>query len=418
MKILLAHYKFYIQGGPERYMFKFMELAKSNGVEVIPFSINYPQNKESFYSPYFANANSRRDDGIYKNHMSLMEATKAAWHEFHNMDAAKKLRLLIKKEKPDMMYVLIPGELTTDIFYEAKKAGIPIIIRLSDFRLICGKHILLNNENICERCIHGAYFNMAKNRCIKNSFMLSILRSLSCYYVRMFNRYKYVDAVITPPEFTRKKIVESGFFKKEKVYSNPTFMDCSFIEPCYKHDNYILCLGRFSIEKGFMYVIKAMQYLKDLPIKVAITGDYENASTELKALINQLDIKDKVMFVGFLHGDKLKDVIKNSMCVACPAIWYENLPNVVLESYAYGKPVIASRVGSLEEIVEDEKTGLLFEPKNSQQIAGCIRRLYLNPDLCKELGKNARKKCEEEFSSQLHWDNFMKIYNDILLKRR
>jgi glycosyltransferase involved in cell wall biosynthesis len=101
------------------------------------------------------------------------------------------------------------------------------------------------------------------------------------------------------------------------------------------------------------------------------------------------------------------------MCVACPAIWYENLPNVILESFAYGKPVIASRLGSLADAVEDGKTGLLFEPKNPFEIASCIRRLYEDSHLCVELGENARQEAETKYSPQAHWSRFMEIYNGI-----
>ena len=286
-------------------------------------------------------------------------------------------------------------------------------MRLSDFRLLCGKMVLLRGENVCEDCIYGNYGCMIKHRCVHSSLVLSTLRMLSLSYHRRFKNYRHVDAVIVPPKHTASKFIESGYFPKEKMYVNPTFIDYSNIEPNYEHNNCVLCLGRLSQEKGFIYVVEAMRYLKDLPVTVAITGDCENSELQLKQVIDQYGLKEKVKFVGFLHGEALKKMTREALCIACPAIWYENLPNVILEAYAYGKPVIASNIGSLAEIVEDGRTGLLFEPKNPEQVADCIRKLYERPWLAEQLGRNARAEVENRYSPEKHWEIFTKICNAV-----
>ena len=408
MKIILAHYKYYVQGGPERYLFKFIQLAKNHGVQVIPFSVNYPSNVPSEYSRFFVgrpNAGGNYDASNH-NPRYLLEG---AWHEFHNHQAAARLRALIRETKPDMLYVLIPGQLTADIFRVAKRAHLPVLLRISDFRLICGKNLLMRQESICTACRMGDYRPMIKHRCVKGSKALSTLRALSCDYTRRFHLYDRVDAVITPPEYTKKLLVESGFFPESKVFVNPTFIDCSKIAPNFAPGDYVLCLGRFSAEKGFRYAVEAMQYLKDLPIQLAITGTEEGCDETLGTQINALGLRDKIRFTGFVKGKELEDLTKNALCVACPAVWYENLPNVVLESYAYGKPVIASNLGSLSELIEDGKTGLLFEPKNAEEIAKCIRFLAEHPERAQEMGENARKLCEEKYNPEAHWQRFLTI---------
>lgn len=412
MKIILAHYKYYIQGGPESYMFKFIELAQSYGHEVIPFTVDYEKNQPSQYKEFFVSTADQT--GFYKTgNRNIKYLLQGVCREFANREAYTKLKKLIKQEHPDVIYTLIPGELSADIFKAAKEEKLPIILRISDFRLLCGCNVLLRENAVCEECIHGKYTSMIKHRCVKGSLALSILRAVSLTYARWRKRYDCVDAIITPTAFTKEKFVESGYFQREKVHVNPTFIDCNKYQPRYSHDNYVLCLGRFSKEKGFIYVVKALQYLMDLDIKIAVTGDKDNCDQELKQVIAECGLEDKIKFVGFLHGKELEEITANAMCVACPAIWYENLPNVILESYAYGKPVIASRLGSLADAVEDGKTGLLFEPKNVEQIADCIRKLYEDPVLCEELGRNARKAAEEKYSPEAHWDTFEKIYEQI-----
>ncbi|BES66465.1 glycosyltransferase family 4 protein [Gottschalkiaceae bacterium SANA] len=414
MKIILVHYKYYIQGGPERYMFKFKKLAESKGCDVIPFSIDNVNNYETQYSSYFVSSNNRDNLGTFdKSKLSIKGTLSGIFHQFHNYEAYSNLKKLIEDENPDLLYCLIPGSLATDFFKAAHEADIPIILRLSDFRLICGCNTLLRDGDVCEECIHGDYSRMLKHRCVKGSRSLSLLRMMSLSYARKHKKYSLVDAVIMPPKFTAEKIVESGYFPTEKVYVNPTFIDCSNIKPFYNHMNYVLCLGRCSPEKGFIYVVKALRFLKDIPVTVVLTGNKENCGAELIKVIEEYKLEDRINFVGFVHGEKLEKITAEAMCVACPAIWYENSPNTVIEAYSHGKPVIASSLGSLAEIVENEKTGLLFEPKNPKQIAKCIRRLYEDKNFCKELGMNAKEKCERDFNPEKHWRKFIRIYEEI-----
>ena len=414
MKIVLVHYKFYIQGGPEKYMFKFIELAKKNGHTIIPFSVDYPQNISSEYKKYFARPNNSKSGGLYDiSNLSLRRILLGAWNEFHNFEAVKKIKELIRIEQPDLMYCLLPGILSSDIFKVAKQYNLPIILRVSDYRLLCGVNVLLRNENICEECIHGNYFRMIKHKCVKNSKLLSILRAWSLSYNRRFKTYRHIDAVIFPSRFTSNKFLESNYFPPEKIHVVPTFLDCTEIIPNYTHKNYVLCLGRFSPEKGYKYVVEALKYLKDTPISVVITGNKNDCGSELKTIIQDLNIEEKVQFIGFLDGENLDTIIQGALCIACPAIWYENFPNVVIEAYSYGKPVIASSLGSLPEIIDEGKTGFLFEVKNSEQIAQTVKKLYNDSNNCTEMGHNARKKCENDFNSDKHWIEFMKIYEKI-----
>ena len=308
--------------------------------------------------------------------------------------------------------------LTADIFKAAEEENVPIILRLSDFRLICGNNILMRDGEICEDCIHGDYRCMVQHRCVKGSRLFSALRAAALSSARRHGAYDAVDAVITPPANTRNKLIEAGYFPAEKVFVNPTFLDCSRIKPAAEHENYVLCLGRFSEEKGFIYAVEAMRYLRDLPVQIAITGDRDGCAPALRELIAREGLEDKVRFVGFLHGEALADITRRALCVACPAIWYENQPNVVIEAFAYGKPVVASDLGSLREMVEDGKTGLLFTPKDAKGLADCVRRLYEDPALYAAVSANARKQCEAVYSPERHYETFMQVYETVCARRQ
>lgn len=156
---------------------------------------------------------------------------------------------------------------------------------------------------------------------------------------------------------------------------------------------------------------EAMKYLKDTDYVLKITGQISDSEEDQKIwnYIKENKLEDKIVFTGFKHGKELQELISHSTCIVCPAIWYENMPNTVIEAYAYGKPVVASRIGSLAEIVEDNKTGLLFEMKNSKDFSDKLRKFIAEPTLSMTLGINARHKVEEDYAVEKHMNSVIRI---------
>lgn len=408
MKLIVANYRFFIAGGPERYMFNFIKAAEKMGITVIPFSVRNPQNEATEYASYFAKP--RANAIMYadtkhsiKNLYGMFRAV--VW----NYDAERKMRRLIRDTKPDAVYVLHEvNHLSPSIIHAAKKEGVRVVHRMSDFFMLCPKTDFLYKDEICEACMHGHYGKALRNRCVKDSAAGTLLRVFAMKLYKWTRIFEQVDLFITPSAFTRKKLVEGGI-PAEKVVHVPTFIDSSQIKPCYVHEKYFLLMGRVAKQKGIIYAIQAMKELKNTDYVLKITGTLSDTEedSELKRVIAENHLEDKIIFTGFLEGEKLWELLSHAVCVVCPSIWYENMPNTVVESYAYGKPVVASRLGSLEEIVEDGKTGFLFEKKNSHDLAQQLRKFTEDEKLSEMLGKNARKKCEEEYQEALHMDRVL-----------
>lgn len=403
-KVIVANYRYYVSGGPEVYMFKFMEKSKDIGYESIPFSVNYSLNRPTRFSKYFIS--SRSNDSIYysdikRTPMSIYRTLKGA---FYNTEAVRHLKKLIREEKPNALYALqVINTLSPAIFKVAKKKGLKVIHRISDFNLICPKSDFLLNENVCELCLNGDLKNGISNKCYHNSRIASIIRVYSMLYHRKKRLYDYVDFFVTPTDFTRNKLIEAGF-DKNKIVKIPTFIDSSKYMPNYENYDYLLFLGRMVPEKGVKYAIQAMKYLKYYKnIKLKITGYKQDMDDELLLFIDKNKLNDVIDFVGFVHGKELDYLIANCMVVLCPAIWYENMPNTVLEAFAYGKPVIASNFGCFPELIENNVDGFLFEPKNVISLADKIKVLLDDKTLCKKMGLNGRKKVEEKYNSEQHF---------------
>ena len=411
-KILIANYRYFIAGGPERYMFNFISAANERGIEVIPFSVQNPRNESNPYSTYFAKP--RSDSLMYsdtkkslRNIYGMIRAT--VW----NYDAAKKIRKLIRDTRPDAVYILHEiNHLSPSIIRAAKKEGVRVVHRISDFFMFCARYDFLCGDNVCEECLHGDYSSAIRCKCMKNSTAGTWLRVFAMKLYSTLGVFDDVDQYIATCEFSRGKLIEGGI-DKDKITVIPTFIDIRDIEPCYEDKGYFLFLGRMARQKGVIYAIEAMRYIESDKSRLVITGDLNESSEDYEAireLIDRYNLADRIEFAGFKVGAELNRLLDGAMCVLCPSIWYDNMPNSVLEAYAHGKPVIASRLGSLEEIVEDNHTGLLFTPKDSYDIACKMQYMADNPDERNRMGKNARLKCEECYNPDIH----MKKVFDVL----
>ncbi len=408
MKIIVANYRYFIAGGPEKYMFKFIEAAEKRGVEIIPFSVDHPQNKETPYKRYFAKP--RADELMYadtkrtvKNMVGMYRAV--VW----NWDAEKRLRRLIQDTRPDAVYILHEiNHLSPSIIRAAKREGVRVVHRVSDFFMLCPRYDLLCGDEICEACIQGDHRKAIKSRCVKGSLAGTMLRIHAMKLYKRKKIFEKVDKFICTCSFSRKKLIEGGV-PAEKVDHVPTFIDTSKIKPCYENGRYFLFLGRLAHQKGPIYAIKAMKWLKDTGYVLKMTGKISDSAEDQKLwkYIVENKLEEKIIFTGFLGGEALEELISKATCIVCPAIWYENMPNTVIEAYAHGKPVVASRVGSLAEIIDDNETGMLFAMKDPEELAQKLRLFVEDEGLCRKMGKRARAKCEREYGVEEHMDRIL-----------
>lgn len=410
-KVIVANYRFYVTGGPEVYMFKFIDKCGNIGYDALPFSVKYSKNIDTPYSKYFIE--SRSGDSVYYN--GIKKTPRAIYRTlqgaFYNKQATKNIKKLIKDENPSVLYALqVINTLSPSIFKAAKKKGLKVVHRISDFNMMCPKSDFLRGENICELCLNGDLRQGINHRCYHGSKAASMIRCYSMMYHRRKHFYDYVDYFITPTNFTRNKLIEAGF-NPNKIITIPTFIDSSVIKPNYENYEYLLFLGRLVPEKGAKYAVEALKYLTEYTdLKLKITGELTEKDVEIKQIIDENNLYDRVEFVGFVRGKELEDLISNAMTILCPAIWYDNMPNTIIEAYSYGKPVIASNFGCFPELIDDGKTGYLFEPKNSKELAEKISILVDNKSLCIELGKQARKKVEVVFSPEQHFSKLKELF--------
>lgn len=412
MRILLVNYRYFISGGPEKYMFNIKKMLEENGHEVIPFSIHSNKNVETEYSKYFVEPIGSRDATYFeeckKTPKVIMQMLSRSCYSF---EVKKAVQREIKDEKPDLVYIIhFVNKLSPSVIKGAKELGIPVVLRLSDYFLLCPRFDFLCDRKVCEECLTKGYKACLKKKCVKGSIAASLIRVLSMKLHDMMHIYDYVDAFITPSEFLKMKLIANGF-QKDKITCIPTFTSSrtTIDEPIV--GDYGLYFGRITEEKGVETVVRAYEKLPDRKVKI-MGDDTTEEAARLKKYIKERNVKN-IEFLGFKSGVELENVIKNARFTMIPSIWYDNLPNTALESFQYYKPVIASNMGSLPELVLDGVNGYLFDPYSPDELVEKIKMLD-DDELVIEMGNNSRKRLEDRFAPKTHYNALLNIFNSLV----
>jgi glycosyltransferase involved in cell wall biosynthesis len=428
MKIIIVHYRFYESGGPETYLFNIIKLLSEKGHEIIPFSIDYPENKDSKYSKYFSKPIIKNFHfNNNQNSISFINKLRIIRDSFFNKNVFNSLQNLIDNVNPDAAYVLQYGvKLSTSIFDVLSKNQIPVLLRLSDFNLICAKNIFYRNGDVCTKCITNKY-NSVLHSCVNDN----LLQSTIYFAIQKFNDIRHfekkINAFIVPSLFTYELLSKVKQFKNSKIFHIPTFSNKVSNENSLKPLNYNLknglklCfVGRVAEDKGVDILIDAVKILLDKNINVSldIYGAYSSDYAQIqRENVESLELKS-IFFKGYVKSKSIIKIYKKYHFSVIPSRCYDNMPNSLIESCSNGIPVIASKIGSLDELIEDGFNGYKFESDSSVSLASVIESLfYLNQNKYNNLSYNALNWVNKHCDINSHYDKLITVFNKVIYEK-
>jgi glycosyltransferase involved in cell wall biosynthesis len=416
MKIVLSNYRYHVTGGPERYLFSIKKLLESEGHSVFPFSVKSSRNIKTEYEKYFLSPIDRMDSDFFEEYRrNARTFFKVMSRQFFSIEGYRKAKDFCLRFRPDLVYCFhFLNKMSPSVLDGFKSAGIPIVARLSDFGLICPNGHFLSGGQICEKCLGGAFYNAAFERCIKNSFSAGLVKALAWYFHRIAGSINRINAFVCPSEFLKEKLIEAGYPEK-KVHHVPTFINLKNIKPSNTHEGFFLYFGRVNLEKGVDILLDAFERLakrrKLQGFRLVIIGDTKTRGL-LKLNKKAFAIND-VEFREFMGRNELYSIVKRASFVVIPSRWYDNLPNVALESYAHGKAVIAPNHGSFPHFVKDGLTGVLFESRSVQSLEEKLEWALKHVGVMLEMGKEARRYVEKYFSPEGHLEKLMSVFESV-----
>jgi glycosyltransferase involved in cell wall biosynthesis len=404
MKILLINKFFFPFGGTETAFFQTAKLLLDLGHEVIFFSMAHPKNNESQYSRYFASRVDFEDTGGW------LEKIRGVQRILFGNVARTKLAELLRAEKPDIAHLHnIYHHLSPAIIATLKKYKIPVVMTLHDYKTVCPAYKLFSRGKTCEQCRGGHFIWCFFKRCVKSSYLKSLVCALEMSLQRKY--YLQVDRFIAPSFFLLNKIRELGFTGNCTFIANFTDYSPMAALPAPVAPQ-IICFGRLVEEKGFSLLIESMQ---GIDADCLIVGDGPLEKTLQVQVQRSADAR--IRFVGHQPSARLRQLVRGSSLVVVPSIWYENNPFAIIEAFALGVPVLAARIGGIPELVIDGETGLLFEAGDSADLHAKIARLLGCPELGLELAKKALCHLEQHFSPGGHGEKLQRLYRELLEER-
>lgn len=411
--VLMANKFYYRRGGAETYLLYLARLLGLAGYEVVPFAMAHPENLSTPYASHFV---PHVDPMAALRGGSAVERVRMAAHIIYSGEAARRLDGLCRQVSIDVAHLHnIYHQLSPSILRVLKERGIPTVMTLHDYKLICPTYQLLAPDGLCERCRGGRFYQAAVQGCAKGSFLAGAVVAAEAYVHRFLRTYDSVDLFVCPSRFLLEKMVAHGW-PRERFVHIPNFAPVDEVTPAAggRGEDYIVYFGRLSPEKGLATLLRAMAPLPH--VRLVVVGDGPMAVT-LEGQARALGLAN-VSFRPRMEKDALLRTVADARFVVLPSEWYENCPLSVLEAFALGKAVVAARIGGVPELVEDGVTGLLFSPGDVRQLSDRIHYLFAQPGVAEEMGLRARRRAEQDFHPQTHVRKIIHIYETLMQKAR
>ena len=386
MHILFVHNYYREQGGEDVSFHNEMDLLARHGHQVDKYT---------------------RD-----NHEILEESIGAKLQLFRDTSWSQKtvvdIREKIRESRPQIIHVqnFFPL-ISPSIFSVCRVERIPVVFSVRNYRLMCPNGLFFRDGHPCEDCMGKSFpYPAVLHACYRNS-RLQTLAVASM--LRKHNSRKTwnteIDQFIALSKFAAGKLERKGL-EQDRIMVKPNFLPDPGLAD--RREDYAVCIGRLSAEKGVPILLNAWQRLRGIPLKIIGTGPCESQ------VVREHQNNPAIEFLGYLPYAEMLSVLRKARLLVCPTELYETFCRVVVESYACGVPVAASRTGAVAELVKEGETGLLFNPGDPDDLAAKVVQLWGDSTRMERMGMAARDDYLAKYTPEKNYKQLMEIYQQVL----
>jgi glycosyltransferase involved in cell wall biosynthesis len=393
LKILILHNAYRLGGGEDIVVEQERQLLREHGHEVIEYRCSNKELGDDLVSKVFC-------------------AQRALW----SRKAALEIEAIIVRKRPDVAHFhnSFP-QISPSGYWVCKRLGVPVVQTVHNYRMICVRGDFFRDDHICEDCLRWKTpLPAILHRCYRESLpqTMAAVGALAVYQL-LRTWTKLVDVFVALTEFGRMKLVEAGF-PPGKIVVKPNFV---YPDPGVREDistDYALFAGRLSPGRRILTLLDAWEKIVSIPLLIVGGGKGEEF---IRNTVEHGSVNNVRMF-GPAQRKELLELMKRAAFLLVPSEWYETFGMVIVEAFACGVPVLASRLGAMAELIEDRTTGLFFSPGSVDEIRATVAWALHHPEELRQIGGNARKVFEAKYTAEVNYPLIMKAYERALLSVR
>jgi glycosyltransferase involved in cell wall biosynthesis len=381
LRILIVHNRYRLSGGEDTVVATETALLRSFGHEVEEY---YEANDSPFGVGDFPNA---------------------IW-SFHT---TQRLQSVLRRFQPSVVHCHnLYYRITPSVYWLCYWLGIPVVQTLHNFRYGCVNARLSREGEPCELCLSkwGRIYGVL-HACFQESYLRSAALGISNELHEVLGSFTVpVSKFISLSHYACSKHVLAGI-PKRKLVVKP---NCVYPDPGVKEQGGSFCLfvGRLESDKGVQVLLRAASLIPHIPIMIAGEGPLEGEVRQAASTLRNL------RYLGPVSHTQVLDLMKAARFLAFPSLAYENFPMTIGEAFSVGLPVVASRRGAAEEIVQDSVNGFHFKPGSPASLASSLRGVWEETDTLARMGAAARVSFEQQYSGECTSRKLCAIYREVI----
>lgn len=326
-----------------------------------------------------------------------------------NQLISRKIRQSILDFKPDVVhihnlhYAIGPGCIRT-----IDKLGIPMVMTLHNFRLLCPSASLFCRGKIFTTSVYQNFpWTAIRMRALDNSLTKTFLTAFTYWIHRKLGTWNKISKFIVLSDFAKSLFIESTFpVSEDKFTVRPNNINVTPTQPT--SGKGFVYIGRLSEEKG---IIPLLQAFSSLPFSLSIYG-----SGPQQNLVEDFARQyEHIHYAGYQQQKVLTQAINSADALLVPSVCYEGMPMTIIEAYAQGTPVLASNIGILNKMVLPLYTGMHFNPHDQADIERVIQEwANLGEDRKQHIRENCIMEYQKHYTLQKNMEKLIAIYKEVI----
>jgi glycosyltransferase involved in cell wall biosynthesis len=332
----------------------------------------------------------------------------------YNPASARALKKRIEVFNPDIIHVhnFVPIA-SPSIFFVAKKLNIPVVLTLHNYRLICPSATLFHNGKIYEKSIRSLFpLDAILKGVYRNSSIQTAALAMMIILHRLLGTWKNkIDYYLALSHFAKDKFVQSslGLPENKFVIKTNSVSDRGVGDSV--RGDFFLFVGRLTEEKGVRTLLQATK-LYDFKLIIIGEGPLEDL------VKSEAQSNSNIRFLGYLDRHATINYMKECRALIMPSCWYEGLPLTILEAFSTGTVVIASKLGTMAEIIQDGFNGLHFRTGNEKELVSKIAHLLAHDEMVKSISREARNTYLRYYTMERNYELLNNVYRKAIKEKQ